>query len=140
MAPNPYDPPPIDRDAFAGGDMPAATDEERTWALFMHLSHLVALFIGIPVVTPLILWAVKKDQSEFLDDQGKEAINFEISLLIWFVVTGVGGAIIGVLTCGVGFVLLAVPWILGVVGTIMGTVASTKGRYFRYPMCWRFIH
>ncbi len=119
--------------------LPPATDDERTWALFMHLSHIVAMMTGIPIVAPLILWQVKKDGSEFLDDQGKEAVNFEISLLIWVLVAGVGGAIIGALTCGVGFILWALPWVLGVVGTIMGTVASTKGQYFRYPMCWRFI-
>lgn len=119
---------------------PPITEEERTWALFLHLSHLLVLLTGIPIVLPLILWMTKKDSSEFLDDQGKEVVNFEISLIIWFLLAGVSAFVIGIVTCGVGFALLAFPYILGIVGTIMGTVAATKGRYFRYPMCWRFIH
>jgi len=115
--------------------LPIATKSDRDWALFIHLSHFVVLLLGIPIVAPLILWLIKKDQSYFLDDHGKEAVNFEISLILW----GIIGAAATLLTCGLGIVLVLGVWILGIVGTVMGLVAASNGRYYRYPMCFRFI-
>lgn len=115
--------------------LPEATKDERNWGMFFHLSHLVMLIVGIPIVAPLVMWLAKKDQSFFLDDHGREAVNFEISLILW----GFIGAVVMLMTCGVGVVLLAAVWLLGILGTVMGLVAASNGRYYRYPATFRFI-
>ncbi|GIK19630.1 MAG: DUF4870 domain-containing protein [Leptolyngbya sp. PLA2] len=107
-----------------------AADWERTYCVFVHLSHLVMFFLGIPIVVPLILWLAKKDDSPLVDHHGREALNFEISLLIYAIP-------IGIVTCGVGAIFAVV---LGFVGGVMAVVAASRGQYFCYPMCFRFIH
>jgi hypothetical protein len=125
----------VDPSSDRPADLPPTTESERTWALFIHLSHMVGLFMGIPIVTPLILWLIKKDESSFLDDHGKEAMNFEISLIIY----AIGATLIALPTCGIGFIMLLPLWGLGIAGCIMGVVAASKGRFFRYPMTLRLI-
>src|SRR5688572_15184835 len=87
---------------------PHATEGERVYTMFLHLTMIVAL-VWVPVVPALIMWLVKKDRSPFIDDHGREALNFQFSLLCYAV-----AAI--VLTCGVGIVLLVPIYILAIVG------------------------
>ncbi|MBL0921643.1 MAG: DUF4870 domain-containing protein [Phycisphaerales bacterium] len=113
------------------------TADERTWATFQHLGGLIAWFVIGPFcfLVPLVMWLVKKDESSFLDDHGREALNFELSMLLYAVVL----LPVAILTLGLGF-LLYIPWAaLGVVMPIVGAVAANKGRYYRYPACIRFI-
>lgn len=123
---------------------PDATSDERTYAMFIHLSllgHIVLTFVAIAI--PIIMWAVKKAESPFLDDHGREAINFQISLFIWSILLPILAAIIGVLTCGVGLILLIpaalLPYILGLVGMIQAAIAANRGEFYRYPMTFRFL-
>ncbi len=149
MTVDPFSPPPdaphgsTSPEFAAAASLPPVDEQDRLWALFFHLSQFVFLFVGIPVVVPLVLWLIKKDDSPYLDDQGKEATNFSISIIVWMVIMIVGGVVLGTITCGIGFLLgpllALVPWVVGIVGTIMGIVASNRGQYFRYPMCFRFI-
>jgi len=118
---------------------PDATDDERTFAMFMHLTLLLNLTgVGAPIslIAVIIMWVTKKDESPFLDDHGREAINFQISLFIWALILGFAG----VLTCGIGwFLALGIP-VLGAVGMILAAVAANHGEFYRYPMTFRFIH
>jgi len=116
---------------------PDAQSWERTYATFIHLTllafHVVPLAL---VLAPLILWLIKKNESPFIDDHGREALNFHISLLLY------GVAIIpllGVLTCGVGFILYLPVYALGILGTIFAAIAANKGEYYRYPATLRFV-
>ena len=62
--------------------------EERNWAVATHLASFSG-YLGVPcghVVGPLIIWLMKKDSSRFLDEVGKETVNYNISILIWFLV------------------------------------------------------
>mgnify|MGYP001409371851 CR=1 FL=1 len=114
-----------------------ATPEERTWATFQHLGGLMAWFVIGPfcVLVPLVMWLIKKDESEYLDDHGREALNFELSLLLYALLL----IPVAILTLGLG-ALLYIPWAaLGLIGPIVGSVAANKGRYFRYPATIRFI-
>lgn len=112
---------------------PHATPSERTYATFQHLTLLLFHFIPIPVIPALVMWRSRAPESPFLDDHGKEAVNFQISLVIYFVVSAILAVIV------VGFLLMAMVWVLGVVGCIMGAVAANRGEYFRYPMSLRLI-
>jgi uncharacterized protein len=112
---------------------PAAQEWEKNYAIFQHLS-LLSVLIGVPIVPILIMWLVRRDRSPFIDDHGKEALNFQISLCIYTL-----ASIPLSMICGIGVPLMIAAWVLGVVGMILATVAASKGRYYRYPMCLRLV-
>jgi uncharacterized protein len=112
----------------------AAEPGERTYATFIHLS-LLLWHVLIPIVPALILWLIKRSESPFLDDHGREAVNFQISLLLY----GLLCIPIGIITCGVGFVLVLAVYVLAVVGMILAAMAAHRGQYYRYPMTLRLV-
>ena len=115
---------------------------EETWSMITHLSSLAAwlgAFFGLNVILPLIFWLIRRDQSAMVEEHGKEAVNFNISLLIWFAVI-VAGCIV---TLGVA-VPLAVPLAIGlgiahILCTILAALAAKDGRAYRYPLTIRMI-
>jgi uncharacterized Tic20 family protein len=113
---------------------PSARESERTYALFLHLTLLLVHF-AVPIVPALIMWLIKRDQSPFIDDHGREALNFQISLVIYAIV---GGVLIP--ACGMGVLLIAAAYALGIVGMVLAAVAASRGEYFRYPATIRFLH
>ena len=136
---NQHRPPPINSQGRAFD--PDATNDERTYALFMHLSLLGHLVLTvIMILVPIILWTTKKAESPFLDDHGREAINFQISLLIYSVLFAILAIPIGFITCGVGFAIALFPYVLGLVGMIQASIAANRGEFYRYPMTIRFLN
>jgi len=120
----------------------AKTGEEiskdaRMWAMICHLGGLGGLVPVVPVIgsviAPLIIWQVKKDEDPFIDEQGKEAVNFQISILIYALVSG--------LLCFacVGFVLLPAVYIFDLVFLLIAAVKANDGHHYRYPLTIRFI-
>jgi uncharacterized protein len=107
-------------------DMPSQDD--RTMAMIGHLLGIVIGFLG-----PLIIWLVKKDQSAFVDDQGKEGLNFQITVFIGWMVAFVTSFIL------IGFLLYPVLLIANVVLCILAGVAANKGERYRYPFALRLI-
>lgn len=104
-------------------------DSERNWALAMHLSPFAVLALPPLVLAPLVLWLFKKDQSPFIDDHGREAVNMLLTTLVY---------------CLLMFTLIAIPFVmiwvvLMVISMIRGAVAASNGEYFRYPMVIRFL-
>jgi len=123
---------------------PAATEDDRLYAAAMHLSLLAHLVISFfAVLIPIIMWQVRKNQARFINDHGRECVNFQITLLIYAVLLPLIAFVLGVLTCGVGFVLvpiaLAIPYVLGFIGMIMAALAAKRGELFRYPMTIRML-
>lgn len=102
--------------------------EEKTMAMLCHLLAIVSWFLG-----PLIVWLIKKDQSKFVDEQGKESLNFQITLLIGDVI----GAATSCLVVG-WFIIMAV-WIVRLVFCILAAMAVNKGEHYRYPFAIRLI-
>lgn len=116
----------MDAPAYAG---PPATPDDKTMAMLAHLLAIVTGFIG-----PLIIWLIKKDQSPFVSDQAKEALNFEITLAIGWVVI----FILGMLTCFAH--LLYVPLlVLNLVFCLMAGLKAKDGIAYRYPFALRLI-
>jgi len=107
---------------------------ELTYCTIMHLSLLVYLIVPIPIVPVLIMWLIKKDQSPLVDDHGREALNFQITLVIYMILSTV------LIFCGIGIVLTIGVYVLGLIGMIMAATAANRGEYFRYPMTLRMIH
>ena len=119
--------------------------EEKQWALFAHLSALLgAIVTGIWLgwgcfLGPLIIWLLKKDTMPFVNDQAKEALNFNITLAI----IGLILLVLVVMTFGVG---LLIAWPIGVivgigwlVFTIIAAIKASEGVAYRYPISLRLI-
>jgi len=118
----------------ATGDL-ALTPNDKTMGM---LSHLLALsgFIGIPfgnIVGPLIIWLTQKDKSEFADYHGKESLNFQITILIAGLISGVLCIIL------VGFLLLFAVWAYGIAMTIVASIKANEGVRYIYPYTLRLI-
>jgi hypothetical protein len=107
----------------------------RTWAAFCHASALLGVFFYFPghLIPPLIIWLLKREESPELDAHGKEAVNFQISMLIYNVVAAVFCLIL------IGFVFLAVLWVLNAVLVIVAAIQASDGKFYRYPITIRFI-
>jgi uncharacterized Tic20 family protein len=113
-----------------------AQEWERTYAMFTHLS-LLTFHVMLPVIPALVLWLVKRERSPFVDDHGREAVNYQISLVLYALLVV---PIVALMTCGIGAVLVIPVYVLAVVGMIKAAIAANKGEYFRYPACIRFLH
>ena len=107
----------------------------RTWCAFTHASAILGVFLHFPghLLPPLILWLIKRDESPELDAHGKEAVNFQISMLIYNLVAAEFCLIL------VGFLFLAILWILNTVFVIIAAIQASDGKFYRYPMTIRFI-
>jgi uncharacterized Tic20 family protein len=113
----------------------AVSAEDRQWGMFAHLSALVGWFIGFPILGPLIVWLMKKDQSKFVDYHGKESLNFQINILIYTIVSGV----VTLATCGITIPLLLIVVVWSIVMPILAGLAANKGEEYRYPLTFRII-
>lgn len=111
--------------------------DEKTMAMLAHLLGAFTSFLG-----PLIIWLIKKEDSPFVNDQGKEALNFQITVAIGLFAAGilniplafiplVGSCVGGILWLGVG--------IAGLVYAILGCLEANKGTAYRYPFALRLI-
>jgi hypothetical protein len=111
----------------------------RLWAMLCHLAGFAGLLPIVPafgsILGPLIIWLIKKNEFSFVDEQGKEALNFQITMLIY----GVAAAAL-MLTC-VGFVLLPVVVLVDMVLVIIAAIKANDGYHYRYPypLIIRFI-
>lgn len=118
-------PPVYGQPAYAA---PLNPSDERLWATLGHVGGIVLGFIA-----PLIIWLVFRERSGFVNDQAKEALNFQIVIAIAYVV----GSILLVIL--VGGLIMALAWLAAVIFGIMGAVAANKGELYRYPFNWRII-
>ena len=109
--------------------------DAQMWAMFCHLGGLAGLLIPVigNIVTPLVIWQIKKDDFPFVDEQGKEAVNFQISMSIYAAI-----AAVLILAC-VGVVLLPTIVIIDLVFLLIAAVKANNGQHYRYPLTIRFI-
>ncbi|MEG3616646.1 MULTISPECIES: DUF4870 domain-containing protein [Isoptericola] len=112
----------------AAAPQPVAPSEERTWSIIAHAGGILVGFLA-----PLIVWLVYKDRSARLDDQGKEALNFQLTMLIGYVV----GWILTIIIVG-GLIVFA-AWVCTIVFGILGAMAASRDEWYRYPFKITFI-
>ncbi len=124
-------------DTFSPPPAPSAegiSAEERQWGMFAHLATLIGLVIPLgSILGPLVVWLIKKDTMPFVDDQGKEAVNFQITIAIAGIVAGL---LIFVL---IGFLLLPVIGIAWLVLSVLAGIKANEGQYYRYPFAIRLL-
>jgi uncharacterized Tic20 family protein len=107
----------------------------RTWGMLAHLAALAGFIIpvGGHIIGPLVVWLIKKDEIPFVNDQGKESLNFQITVVIAELVTTP-------LVCtGVGVVVPLAIGICGVVFAIIAAIKANGGVFYRYPWALRLI-
>ncbi|MFA9476755.1 DUF4870 domain-containing protein [Phycisphaerales bacterium AB-hyl4] len=95
------------------------------------VAHLLGILLS--VIGPLIIWLIKKDDSKFVDDQGKEALNFQITILIAYLISSV------LTTVLIGCLLLPIVIIVNIVFCIIAAMKSKEGIRYRYPFALRLI-
>jgi uncharacterized Tic20 family protein len=116
-------------------DQPISQDA-RTWAMFCHLAGLAGFVIPVilsGIIAPLIVWQLKKQPYPFVDAHGKEAVNFQISIGIYSLLS------IPLCFVCVGFFTLGVVAIIDLVFLIIAAVKANNGLPYRYPLTIRFI-
>jgi uncharacterized protein len=108
---------------------------ERTWGMLTHLLAL-SIFIGIPfgnVIGPLIVYLIKKDEYEFVAEQGREVLNFQITWSLILIISAI------LIVVGIGFVMLIAFGIAWLVLVILGTVSASNGTSYKYPFTIEFF-
>lgn len=118
---------------YGGGQSPANPDD-RTWGGAAHWSALVAAFVALAFLGPLIVLLVKGNQSAYVRAQAVESLNFQISILIYGIVSFVLAFVL------IGFLLLPIVGLMWLVFTIIGSVKSSNGELYRYPLTIRLVH
>lgn len=119
--------------APVGADSSVSADE-RQWGMIAHLSALAGFIIPFGnIAGPLIVWMIKKDAMPFVDDQGKESLNFQITVTIAAIVAAV------LIVFLIGFLLLPAVGLAALVFTIIAGIKANEGVAYRYPFTLRLI-
>jgi uncharacterized Tic20 family protein len=126
---------------FAAGHAYAVADRDaHQWAMFAHLSALLAAIVGLSFLGPLVIYLVKKDEHPFAADQAREALNFNLSVLIYGVVLGIATFVLSLVLIGLllipVLIALGIAWI---VLTIVAAVKANNGEAYRYPLTLRLV-
>ena len=108
--------------------------DERTWAMLSHFSALcMFIFPFGNILAPLMIWLIKKEEMSFVENQAKEVLNFQISMTIYLLISGI--------LC---FILIGIPFVIGlgifkVIITIIAGIKANDGKSYRYPINLRLI-
>ena len=115
--------------------------DARMWAMFCHLAGLAGIVVPVVIsgiIAPLIVWQIKKEEHPFIDEHGKEAVNFQISMSLYTLI----GSIACIITC-IGLILIPffalAVYIINLVLLLIAAVKANNGEHYRYPICIRFI-
>jgi uncharacterized Tic20 family protein len=108
--------------------------EEKQWAMFAHLSALIGFVIPFgTIIGPLVVWQMKKNDMPFVAEQGLEALNFQITVAIAFLIAALLSVIL------IGFLLMPIIGIGALVLTIIAGIQANQGNHYEYPVNWRIV-
>lgn len=109
-------------------------ERDRALAVMTHLSALLVFYIPFTnLVVPLVIWLVKRHESPDIDAVGREVLNFNLSMTLYFAAAAVLSLVL------VGVLLAAALWVFGIVVTIIAAVRAHDGWRYRYPLTIRFL-
>ena len=106
------------------------TSDDRVLGL---LSHLLAIVPGVGILGPLVIYLIKRGQSSFVEENAKESLNFQITMILAFIISGI------LTVVWIGFILLTVLGIAEVVLVIIATIRASENKIYRYPFNLRLI-
>lgn len=113
---------------------PAPDQDSKTMGMLAHLLGIFTNWLG-----PLIIWLIKREQSPFVNDQGKEALNWQLTIFIAYFVLAVCRIFLPSLIGCVLTIAMFGAWIVNVIFVIQGAMAASKGIAYRYPFALRLI-
>lgn len=116
-------------------NFPELSNDEKNWGVYCHIATILGVFVPVlgNFLGPLVVWLMKKEEIPFVEDQGKEVLNFQITLLLISIAAGFLSAI---------FIGIIILWLLPfywLICTIVGSMNASKGVAFRYPVTLRLI-
>lgn len=110
------------------------TKDERTWGMLCHLLAFSGFIIPFGnIIGPLVIWLIKKDEMEFVNDQGKESLNFQLTMLLAFIISAI------LMLVAIGVLLMAILAIFNIVMIIIASIKANDGIRYRYPYAIRFF-
>jgi uncharacterized protein len=118
-----------------------ASQDSRNWAMGVHATALAGGFVGGigSWVGPLVIWLIRREQDPFVAEHAREGLNFNITMVILVV----AGIMLGILTLGIGLLVIVpaalVVAVLWFIWSIQATIAASKGDLYRYPLSLRLI-
>ena len=104
------------------------SSDQRTLAM---LAHLLGIFTG--PLGALAIWLIKREEGGFVENQSKEALNFQITVFLLYVLSGILVLVL------IGFVLGMAVWIADLLFSILGAVKASSGQRYRYPFALRLV-
>ena len=118
---------------YGYGPVAVPTQEERNWALAAHVGTFVAAWFAMGFLAPLVVLLVKGKDSAFVRRHSVESLNFQISLLIYLVISVVLAFLL------IGFLVMAVVGVFALVVIILASIKAANGEDYRYPLCIRLV-
>jgi uncharacterized protein len=108
--------------------------DQRFWAMLCHLSALLGLLFPFgSLLAPFVIWLLKKESMPYVNAQGKEALNFQISVLLAVLVSSL------LLFVIIGFLLLLIVLVGWLILVIVAAINASEGAPYRYPLAIRLI-
>ena len=115
-------------------NQPISEDEERKWAMFAHIGTFASMFVPLGnIIAPIVIWQIKKNDSPFVVEQAKESLNFQITLMIYALISFPLVFII------IGFFLIFGLVIFSLIFIIIAGVKANEGEHYRYPITIRMV-
>ncbi|HVO47141.1 MAG TPA: DUF4870 domain-containing protein [Steroidobacteraceae bacterium] len=117
------------------GDLTAPTQDERTWGMLAHLAAFTGLLVPVVgnIAGPLVVWLAKRERSAFISAQGREALNFNITVVLGMLVCGILAFVL------IGLLLGLVLFVYWLVATLVAGIKAGEGVRYRYPVAFRFV-
>jgi uncharacterized protein len=106
------------------------TNDDRVLGL---LSHLLAIIPGIGILGPLVIYLLKRGQSSFVEENAKESLNFQITVILAFIISGI------LMVVWIGYILMAILGVTELVLVIIATIRASENKIYRYPFNLRLI-
>jgi hypothetical protein len=133
--PEPHDPPTPGFPGDAGGLEALVPQADRQYAMLVHLSGFLSYLVGpLALIVTLALWLARKEDSPFINDHGREAMNYSISMWLYAAIASMLTLIL------IGCFILPVLIVFDIIIVIIAAVTANGGRYYRYPITIRFIN
>lgn len=117
------------------GSAVALSSEVRNWGMAAHLSAFLGAWVALAFVGPLAVWLLKREEHPFIAYHAREALNFNLSVLLYGAISAVL-----ILAAGLGLLLLVALGIGWIIFVITAAVRASSGESYRYPMTIRFIN
>jgi len=112
----------------------AVSKDERMWGMLCHLTVFSGFIIPFGhILAPLVIWLIKKDEMPFVDDQGKESLNFQITMTIGFILCVI------LMLVFIGVILVWLLIIFDIVVLIIASIKANDGVHYRYPWAIRLL-